>query len=234
MLRLLEHYPSIQGEGPRTGAPTQFVRFAGCNLRCPSWPCDTQFAIEPKLYRKEQQQISAADLATQCAYVATHTGCRNVCLTGGEPMLQHTDDIDALITLLTDPIFGVVEMFSNGTLRYSDTVLEQCCVIMDWKLPGSGERADDPMRIQNYQDMMSIGGHTIKFTCANYRDLVMAQAIYNRYSMADFQGRIYVGPVWDAGLPPAQIAEFILDNKLPWNLNLQIHKYVWPPDARRT
>ena len=232
-LRLLEHYPSIQGEGPRTGVPTQFVRFAGCNLRCAEWPCDTQFAIQPKLYRKEQKFVSVASLYADIAKMSGETGAENVCLTGGEPMIQRADDITELIETLTF-YHTPVEMFSNGTLPYPDAIIELCQVVMDWKLPGSGEDATDPTRIANYHAMREAGGHTIKFTCANRADLEHALHLYKFYDMEDFPGQVYVGPVWDAQLPPRQIVKFVLEHHLAWNLNVQLHKFIWEPDARRT
>ena len=52
-LRLVENYVSTQGEGPRTGLPTHFVRFGGCNMECLGWPCDTPHAVKPELYMAE-------------------------------------------------------------------------------------------------------------------------------------------------------------------------------------
>jgi len=62
-MRLSELYTSIQGEGPRVGQPVQFMRFAGCNLRCPSWPCDTQHAIDAARYRHEWETVTPEELA---------------------------------------------------------------------------------------------------------------------------------------------------------------------------
>ena len=232
ILRLLEHYPSIQGEGPRTGIPTQFVRFAGCNLRCAGWPCDTPYAIFPKLYRGEQQSVSPASLYADIAKMSGETGAEDVCLTGGEPMLQSAEAIDELLEVLAFYHHSVT-MFSNGTLPYTDRVVEGCQVIMDWKLPGSGEKMDDPNRLENYQALREAGGHVIKFTCLDEGDLMHAMRLYREHDMQNF-GLVYCGPVWERSLTSAEIVSFILHNNLPWRLNVQLHKYVWEPDARRT
>jgi 7-carboxy-7-deazaguanine synthase len=232
-LRLLEHYPSIQGEGPRTGIPTQFVRFAGCNLRCPKWPCDTPYAIFPQQYRAEQQAIDAAVLYANICRMRTETGASNTCLTGGEPMVQREEDLVSLVEMIAWDSSMTLEMFSNGTLLYPPAVLEACSIVMDWKLNGSGEDSGNDTRIKNWAAMRKAGGHTIKFTCLHQEDLEQALRLYQRYGMEDF-GSIYCGPVWDTVLTPSQIVAFILKHKLPWRLNVQLHKYVWDPTARRT
>src|SRR6266487_93263 len=163
MLRLLELYTSMQGECDRTGMPTQFVRFAGCNLRCPGWPCDTPFAIFPDQYRKEQQLISPDQLRDAIYEEATVTGATNICLTGGEPMLQKFEDLNSIVIQIAE-LGWPLEMFSNGTLLYPAIILELCSIRMDWKLPGSGEDPNDETRIANYYNMGTYGHHTIKFT----------------------------------------------------------------------
>jgi 7-carboxy-7-deazaguanine synthase len=161
------------------------------------------------------------------------TGAANVCLTGGEPILQNRRDMDRLVHALDANSF-FVEMFSNGTLPYSPCMIEHCHIVMDWKLPGSGESYDDPTRCENLRQMRPWLWHTIKFTCADMADLEMARAIHNQFDLASFGGSVYVGPVWDTKLAPETIVEFVLKHRLPWRLNLQVHKYIWDPMARRT
>jgi 7-carboxy-7-deazaguanine synthase len=240
MLRLLEHYVSMQGECDRTGIPTQFVRFAGCNLTCNGWKCDTPFAINPKLYRKEQKfvPVNSIDvgLVGKIVAQAKETGAANVCLTGGEPMLQPKEDLDDLINLLANNGHYTLEMFSNGTLLYSKTIMKSCSIRMDWKLPGSLEDQSGPgwdQRINNYLIMGEWPHHTIKFTIKDQNDFETAMVIYDKFGMDTWPGTIYAGPVWDAKFTAANIADGILANRLPWRLNLQMHNYVWPPNERR-
>lgn len=216
------------------GVPTQFVRFAGCNLKCPSWPCDSQFAIDPRLYRKEMVIVTVEDLVNGTDEMREATGAKNVCLTGGEPALQKKQELDRYIGVLNQKGY-TVEMFSNGTLHYTSTMLQDCHIVMDWKLPGSGEETHDTTRMQNYRQMSIFGyRHTIKFTCADMLDLEAAKDVYERNRMQDWDGLIYVGPVWDIKFPTRMIVEYVLKNKLSWVLNLQTHKFIWAPDARRT
>lgn len=233
--RLLEHYASFQGEGPRTGGATQFVRFAGCNLRCAGWPCDTPFAIEPNLFMKERKLIFKADLIQAIDAMAKDTFAYNVCLTGGEPMLQPTQELERLVHVLATDSPFTVEMFSNGTLSYPRTIMESCGIRMDWKLTGSGEALIERERVArmvNFQDMCEFDHHTIKFTIKNEDDFNEALDIYTETIQADWVGDIYAGVVWDQEYQTKDLAAAILKNALPWNLNVQVHNYVWPAHER--
>lgn len=238
-LRLLEHYASFQGEGPRTGEATQFVRFAGCNLRCPGWPCDTPFAIDPKLFRPEQKKVDVIGLVSDIQCMARDTFAYNICLTGGEPMLQVSDEIEDLVTQLANSGDGYdIEMFSNGTLEYPPNVLEHCEIRMDWKLPGSGEyrhsnNLDWDTRKRNFLRMCQYDHHTIKFTIKDEDDFFVAHDLYNNYIQSDWVGDIYAGVVWGQEYQTRHLAAAILSYKLPWKLNVQVHNYVWPAHERR-
>jgi 7-carboxy-7-deazaguanine synthase len=232
-LRLLEHYYSTQGEGPRTGVPTQFVRFAGCNLRCPKWPCDTPYAIEPKLYRAEQSTVEPGELYRDITAVSMQTGAGNVCLTGGEPLLQNNDALEELVLLLRESGFAV-EMFSNGTFAYSNFLVGEVGIIMDWKLPGSGDSQMFNTIVHDNSTKLRVNGrNAFKFTIANEDDLLKAKQVYEVEELQHALCPTYVGPVWGK-IDPAMIVDFMRFNRLDWRLNLQVHKYVWSPEARGT
>lgn len=234
-LRLLELYYSTQGEGPRVGVPTIFVRFAGCNLTCPGWPCDTPHAIDPKLYRKEQKVVEPIELARETIDLARDTGARNVCLTGGEPMLQPATSVALLLKELKEASLHV-EMFSNGTLPYGTWIAQYGNIVLDWKLPGSGEVLTDEQiqtRATNLRDMRAnASGNAIKFTVGSVADLTSAYLAYHD-SANSFHLPVFVGPVWGQ-IDPKVVVEYLRTRKLPWRLTLQVHKYVWHPDARFT
>ena len=82
-MKVNEIFYSLQGEGYYSGTPAVFVRFSGCNLRCPF--CDTQ--------HEHGREMSEAEIVTEVAkYPARH-----VVVTGGEPALQLTESlVDAL------------------------------------------------------------------------------------------------------------------------------------------
>jgi 7-carboxy-7-deazaguanine synthase len=236
-LRLLEHYFSVQGEGPRVGIPTQFVRFAGCNFRCAGWPCDTPYAIEPNLYKKVQRLVSSDELANEISNMYQLTGARNICLTGGEPMVQNVTALEELIRELTTNGFDV-EMFSNGSILYPPDIVPLIAIIMDWKLPGSGEFAitqggRGDITFANIEQLRVYPFHTIKFTVADSIDLESALRLWEHAGLAYASSATFIGPVWGK-IEPAEIVDFIRINRLPWRLTLQVHKYVWDPQARGT
>ena len=71
---LVEIFESLQGEGRNTGRPCVFVRFAGCNLKCP-W-CDTDVS--------RRFELSLTDLVKEIGGFRA----KSVILTGGEPTIQ--------------------------------------------------------------------------------------------------------------------------------------------------
>jgi 7-carboxy-7-deazaguanine synthase len=232
MLRLSEIYTSIQGEGPNVGYPTQFIRFAGCNLRCPGWPCDTQHAIDPKLYRNEWRSASPSDILKEVTDVTS-----TVTLTGGEPILQFEDDLSILVQGLMLRGFEV-ELFTNGTLGLPDWVsLPMVTTILDWKLPGSGENISQAHSIARRAALSALDGDdAIKFVCKDVFDFTCACDIY--YTVIDKlpwnfgMPHIYVGAVWGV-CKESDVAEWMLTKPdIPFMLNVQMHNYIWPPHER--
>ena len=220
-LRLTELYPSIQGEGPNVGEPTVFVRFGGCNLRCPLWPCDTPHAIFPEQWR-DDPVVKVEDLLKQ---IADMPGM-NICITGGEPFMQPEVYLAALVGLLRDMQY-TIDVFTNGSLKpFPSWVHDRAVtIILDWKLSGSGEASSGlEVRLNNFKELER--KDAVKFTIATEDDFQEALALWN-----DMKGRtvasFYAGCVW--GLYEEHtLVERILEFNLPWKLNVQVHKYVWP------
>ena len=229
-LRLVEHYTSSQGEGPATGKMTQFVRFAGCDMRCPGWPCDTAHASDPKIWAKNSYKRTPKELVADIVEQSANNGARNICLTGGEPFMQPNDKLDELILELHELGYAI-EAFSNGSFIYSNIALEYVTFMMDWKLDGSGEgntRLDNRMlnatRLRN--------GSGIKFVCKDEHDLQQAVETWDKLKyVVDASIRFWAGSAW-AVLPEKDVVEFILNNKLPWSLNVQVHNFIWPVNER--
>lgn len=234
VLRVSEVYASVQGEGPRTGQTTVFVRFGGCNLRCPGWPCDTQHAIDPK-FRNEWTRYSPKELVDSVILkTAELAGAQIITLTGGEPFLQNHQALYELVWAL-DMEGYQVEAFTNGTILYPDWAPEMVSMIVDWKLPGSGEFMNHPgRRHQNLQKLdESSMYHAVKFVCKDDYDI---QVAYQLWCDIRQQWRDsfywYYGKVWEGNTTDAELVEFVMKHKLPWRLNVQLHNYIWDAQER--
>jgi 7-carboxy-7-deazaguanine synthase len=234
LFRLSEVYSSVQGEGPRVGEPTIFVRFAGCNLRCSGWPCDTPHAIDPARFRDEWETVPYGQVVTRVVEAGGPNF--NVCFTGGEPFLQPKDDLHLLVTALMEEGYTVFEAFTNGTIELPDWVQEYIYVVMDWKLSGSGEVNDD-LRAKNFMKLDS--QDAIKFTIKDHNDFEEAYSLWRAlqvlmdqtYRLSWERPEFFYGPVWGA-IEPAQLVEWGLKAEVPWRLNLQMHNFIWDREKR--
>lgn len=227
-MRISEIYSSIQGEGPGIGWPTQFIRFAGCNLRCPGWPCDTQHAIDPRLYRNEWQLICVNSIIDR---LEKHI--RRVTLTGGEPFLQTQIELSELVDELSARDFEI-EIFTNGTFPLPTWVLSpNVHIIMDWKLVGSGE---DPYNAQRIKNLPMLNNEdAVKFVCRDEADFLQACATWAAYLSVpsyDNDPIIYAGAVWGQ-LKESVLATWIQHGAVPFRLNVQMHNYIFPAHERR-
>ena len=227
-MRLSELYNSTQGEGPRVGLPTTFVRFGGCNLRCPSWPCDSPYAIFPKEYRNEWQTITAEELSDKIVELTVPGS--NVCLTGGEPWLQSHEELKWLINYL-EPSDRHIECFSNATIEIPSWVFEhtQIQFVFDHKLRGSGEKSLNTEIIErNIRRAVEGGQGVVKFTIADWDDFSEAVAKYERLEeLIGETPTVYAGVVWGK-VTEAQLAQWIQESDLyNWHLNVQVHKYIY-------
>lgn len=227
--RLSEIYTSVQGEGPRTGQMTQFVRFAGCNLRCPGWPCDTQYAIDPDKYRSEWKRMTVEALIDEVEPFPDM-----ITLTGGEPFLQPNDSLKKFVEEFVQRGY-TIECFSNGTLEYPEWAFEYINFIMDWKLPGAGE---DFGLHKNWQTARSKNvvnlkpTDAVKFVVKNQDDLKAARSAWEAIDLVKGQPEPYVGLVWGSELTNQDLVDYIIKYELPWSLNVQLHKHIWPAEER--
>jgi 7-carboxy-7-deazaguanine synthase len=210
-LRVNEIFYSIQGESSWAGLPCVFVRLTGCNLRC-TW-CDTAYAF----HEGRHQTIDA--IVTQ---VGTY-GCKLVEVTGGEPLLQK--DVHALFAALLDRGYTVmVETSGERDLRHVDP---RVIKIMDIKCPGSGEVARN--RWDNLECLTR--RDEIKFVVADRRDYEWARTTIAERDLAPRVHAILISPVF-AALKPSVLAEWILTDRLPARMQLQLHKRIWDPATR--
>jgi len=210
MVRVTEIFHSIQGESTFAGRPCVFVRLTGCPLRC-AW-CDTDYAF----YGGTEKSIDDI-LAKVREY-----DCRLVEVTGGEPLAQ--PNAVPLLSRLCEEGFTVLIETSGAV----DTSLidPQVHIILDVKCPGSGmmERMHwpnvDRLRCQD----------NAKFVIQDRADYEWAKTVVARYRLTD-RCQVLFSPVFGV-LDPRQLAEWILADRLPVRLQLQMHKHIWAPDMR--
>lgn len=227
-LILSELYTSIQGEGPNVGQPTQFVRFAGCNLRCPGWPCDTEHAINPSIWRREAERLKPEQLVDKLALWP-----RALTLTGGEPFMQDIEELEEFFWETLSRGY-TTDVFTNGTFEFPEWAIAHCTIIFDWKLGGSGEsHRNNTIRNNNLERLDR--RHAVKFTVKDINDLEEA-----RYYYETWQGKshfplpfqiFFVGGVWGQ-IADVEIIEFVEKHQLPWRLNVQLHKHIWKAEER--
>jgi 7-carboxy-7-deazaguanine synthase len=205
-----EIFHSIQGESTWAGWPCVFVRLTACNLRC-DW-CDTEYAFSEGERRPLDQVVRQA----------LEFGCPLVEITGGEPLLQ--EGVYPLMERLLAA--GRRVLLETGGAVSTERVPQGVHIILDVKCPGSGmhERNDwgnlDRLR----------PGDEVKFVIADRsdyewaRDLVRARGLERR-------APLQFSSVWGR-LEPRLLAEWILADRLPVRLNLQVHKVLWGAAAR--
>lgn len=208
-LRITEIFASVQGESTRAGLPTVFVRLTGCPLRC-SW-CDTAYAFHGGETR---------ELAAILDEVAAH-GLHHVCVTGGEPLAQK--GCLALLAALCDAGHSV-SLETSGALDVG-AVDPRVSRIVDLKAPGSGEAASN--RYENIPLLSA--ADELKIVLADEADYEWAKRQLAEHRLAD-RCTVLLSPV-AGSLEPAQLAEWIVRDRLPVRFQLQLHKVLWN-DAR--
>jgi 7-carboxy-7-deazaguanine synthase len=209
-MKLYEIYTSIQGETHYAGLPCTLVRFAGCDLRCTY--CDTEYAFTGG------QEVSVEAIVAD----VEARGVPLVLLTGGEPLLQQT--LPSLCTALLAKKFEV--MIETGGHRDTSALPAGVVVILDVKTPGSGE-ADKVC----WANLERLGARdAVKFVVTDERDYQWARDII-REKRLDARCHVLLSPAFGQ-VDPKTLVGWMLRDKLPARLNLQIHKYVWPPDER--
>jgi 7-carboxy-7-deazaguanine synthase len=210
-LRINEIFFSIQGESTWAGSPCVFIRLTGCNLRC-RW-CDTEYAFYEGSHLKVEEVVDRV----------RGFGCNLVEVTGGEPLLQK--GVHSLFHLLLDSAFTVLVETSGE--RDLSNVDRRVIKIMDLKCPSSGECGRN--RLTNLQHLSA--RDEVKFVIADRGDFDWACAIVKQYRLVERVNAVQMSPVF-AELPPAELANWILRERLPVRLQLQMHKHVWPPGTR--
>ncbi len=204
-LRITEIFHSIQGEADAVGWPTVFVRLTGCPLRC-TW-CDTTYSFHGGQWRQIDDIL---------AEVASH-GARHVCVTGGEPLAQKRCLL--LLRRLCDAGYEV-SLETSGALDVS-AVDARVRKVVDLKAPDSGE-----FKRNRWSNLDHLRAHDqVKFVLAGRADYEWARATVHEHAL-NARCQVLFSPV-HASLKPRDLAEWILADRLPVRMQLQLHKLLW-------
>lgn len=204
-LKVFEIFHSLQGESSRIGLPTVFVRLTGCPMRCVY--CDTEYAFSGGSNMPLDQIVEKV----------AEFGARYVTVTGGEPLAQKKC-LD-LLTMLCDAGYEV-SLETGGAIE-TDGVDSRVAVILDVKTPGSGEMENN--RWVNLQRLKP--KDEVKFVLCDRTDYEWAKQVLIEHGITD-QCSVLFSPVYNQ-VNPTDLAEWILQDKLPVRMQVQLHKILW-------
>lgn len=209
-LLIHEIYRSIQGESTFAGLPCVFVRLAVCDARC-VW-CDSPHAFTQGNLRAPAEVLQ--EVQSHC--------CPLVEITGGEPLLQ--EEVFGLMAELAEASMTVL-LETSGAHDVS-RVDRRVHIIMDLKCPDSGECEG------NHWANLDVLKSTdqIKFVLASRRDFEWAEETIRTRAL-ERRFIVLLSPVFGA-VEPLQLAEWLLASGLNVRVQLQLHKYIWNPQAR--
>ncbi|MYC28377.1 MAG: radical SAM protein [Nitrospira sp. SB0662_bin_26] len=216
-LRITEIFYSIQGESTRVGEPCVFVRLTGCPLRC-TW-CDTAYAFD-----------GGTDMSLDAVMdEVKRYGCSLVEVTGGEPLAQPAA-FDLIARLCEEGFDVLIE--TSGAIDVTP-VDSRASVILDVKCPGS--EMDDRMHWNNLRRLRQ--KDQAKFVIGDRQDYEWAVDVVKRYRLME-KCPVLFSPVFategndDRCSLLRPLAEWILQDRLPVRLQVQLHKFIWDPHTR--
>jgi 7-carboxy-7-deazaguanine synthase len=209
-LKVCEIFLSLQGESSFVGLPCVFVRTSGCPLEC-RW-CDTTYA------KTEGHDMILEEILGKVAGL----GVELVELTGGEPLAQEAAPRMMELFLLD----GYTVLLETSGAYSLAQVPEEVHVIMDLKCPSSGMH--ERMHWPNLE--MLRPHHEVKFVLADRADYDYALRMIEQHRLAERAG-VLISCVHGA-IASSQVADWILQDRLPVRFQLPLHKELWPEHTR--
>ena len=204
-LKITEIFHSIQGESNTVGIPTVFIRLTGCPLRCHY--CDTAYAFSGG------RNVELNEVMRQ----VEDYGTPYVTVTGGEPLAQK--NCLHLLTRLCDQGYKV-SLETSGAMDISH-VDRRVITVMDIKTPASGEQAKNL-----WANLAHIKpGDQIKFVLCDRADYDWACSVVRDHNLSD-KAEVLFSPAYEQ-LNAVQLAEWVLQDRLPVRFQLQLHKVLW-------
>jgi 7-carboxy-7-deazaguanine synthase len=209
-MRITEIYASIHGESQYAGLPCTLVRTTGCDLRCSY--CDTTHAFAGG------REMSPGEIVAE----VRRLGLPFVLLTGGEPMLQA--DIVPLAQRLLDGGFRVAVETSGAHLV--DELPPEVLRILDVKTPSSGE--SHRMQWKAFEGLRPCDA--VKFVVSGEPDYRWSVEQMTKLGMVG-RTEVLFSPVFGL-LDPRDLVAWVVRDRLPVRISLQLHKYIWGPEAK--
>lgn len=203
-----EIYASIQGESTFAGLPCVFVRTTGCNLRC-VW-CDTPQAFHGGTRMARREVLERA----------LGFGAPLVELTGGEPLLQ-PGSFPLMTELCDRGLTVLVETSGEADIAHVDPRVHK---VMDLKCPASGESHRN--RWGNLEHLTP--RDEIKFVLSDRHDYDWMRAVIEERRLASLTPNLLASTVFGK-LSPRALVQWVLEDKTPVRVQLQLHKYIWEP-----
>ena len=210
-LKLTEIFLSLQGESSLVGWPTVFVRLTGCPLRCQY--CDTAYAFHGGEWYSQEQVLERV----------RGFGVRHVCVTGGEPLAQK--GCLPLLSALCDEGY-VVSLETSGAIDVS-AVDPRVIRVVDVKTPGSAEvqrNRWDNLAVLNERDQ-------VKFVLCSREDYDWARGILEQHRLPA-RCTVLFSPS-HGQVSPREVADWIVADRLPVRMQLQLHKILWGNEPGR-
>lgn len=204
-LRITEIFFSLQGETRTVGFPTVFIRLTGCPLRCGY--CDTAYAFQGGNW------VELDDILKQVANYGAHY----VTVTGGEPLAQK--ECLTLLQRLCDEGYEV-SLETSGALPVAE-VDPRVIKVVDIKTPGSGE-----VERNLFENLAHLYSHDqIKFVICSREDYEWAKNVMQQRDLASLC-EVLFSPSF-AQQKAGELADWIIQDRLPVRLQIQLHKYLW-------
>lgn len=210
-MKICEIFASIQGESSYAGLPCVFVRMTGCNLRCVY--CDTAYAYD------EGSEMSEAEVFKK----VSEFGINLVEITGGEPLLQSKEVLPLINRLIKSRFKVLIE--TNGSISIKD-INPSAVIIMDVKTPLSGMH--EKMVFANFDFIKP--DDEIKFVILGRSDYEWVKEVIFSHNLLN-RCKILLSSAYGI-LSPQTLSQWIIDDKLPVRLNLQLHKYIFGSERR--
>jgi 7-carboxy-7-deazaguanine synthase len=209
-MRITEIYSSIQGETQYAGLPCTLVRTTGCDLRCGY--CDSAFAFHGGRDMSLPEILAEVD----------RLGAPLVLLTGGEPMLLR--DMPSLAARLVEAGYRV--MIETSGAHPLDALPPEVVRIVDIKTPGSREAHRNRWELLGSLRRQD----AVKFVLTDEADYRWACDVIRSRELAS-RTEVLLSPM-HGQLDPRDLVGWMLRDRMPARLNLQLHKYIWDPDKR--